>query len=172
MAPPTDPSRTPADPRSGPRSTRDDRQDDQHRVVRSVGLDCDLDAAWRLVATPEGLDRWMGTDIRLDPVVGGSLGVHEHSGAVRSGRVVEVDPGRTLAFEWAEVGDAASRSTVTITVEEVGEGSSRVTVEERRAGGAVASCLDAGAAWDDRLMALELDVARAGPLGRSLAPVV
>lgn len=137
-------------------------------VVRSVDLDCELDVAWGLVATAEGLDRWLGTDARLDPVAGGIVGVRDDGGALRTGRVVEVDEGRSLVFEWAEVGDAASRSTVTLTVEGDGDGTSRVTVEERRAGGLVACCADAGSDWDGRLLSLELDVLVAGPLGRHL----
>ena len=146
-------------------------------VVRSVDLDCDADRAWALVATEDGLGRWLGGDVRLDPTVGGALGVRDDDGTVRVGRVLAAEEGRSLTFEWAPVGDRAARTTVTLTVEGPDPdgggpgGTSRVTVVERPAGGArVAACLDAGAAWDQRLLGLELDVLAHGRL--AVAPAL
>lgn len=105
------------------------------RVTRSVRLDLDREAAWDLVGTQAGLARWLGGEVE------------------RIGRVIDVEDGSRLAFAWAT--DDGDASTVTLTVEDDGDGS-RVTVVEERAGGSVAACLDAGAAWDHRLLHLEV----------------
>ncbi len=140
-------------------------------VVRSVTVDCDVTRAWTLISTADGLARWLGDDVRLDPRVGGALGVRDDDGTDRIGRVVDAEEGRSLTFEWAPVGDSAARSTVTLVVDGDDDGA-RVTVVERPTGGARAACLDAGAAWDDRLLGLELDVLARGPLGAVAAPAL
>lgn len=123
------------------------------RVVRTVRLDVDRDAAWDLVGTEAGLARWLGGEVRLDPSAGAALRVRDDEGVERVGRVVEVDAGRTLAFEWTT--DDGAASTVTLTVDDDGDGS-RVTVVEEPAGGSIAACLDAGAAWEHRMLHLEV----------------
>ena len=123
------------------------------RVVRTVHLDVDRDAAWDLVGTEAGLARWLGGAVHLDPSAGAALRVRDDEGVERVGRVVEVDAGRTLAFEWTT--DDGTASTVTFTVDEDGDGS-RVTVVEEPAGGSIAACLDAGAAWEHRMLHLEV----------------
>ncbi|QYG94742.1 SRPBCC domain-containing protein [Iamia sp. SCSIO 61187] len=130
------------------------------RVVRSVHLDLDRDAAWRLVGTADGLARWLGADVHLDPAAGAALRVRDDDGVERHGRVVEVDEGRSLAFEWAT--DEGTPSSVTFTVDDDGDGS-RVTVVEEHAGGSMAACLDAGAAWDHRMLHLEVGALGAVP---------
>lgn len=124
------------------------------RVVRSVRLDLSQEAAWDLVGTEAGLARWLGGDVRLDPSAGAALHVVDDDGVERAGRVLDVDEGRSLTFEWADASGAAS--TVTFTVEGDDDGGSRVTVVEEPTGGTVAACLDAGAAWDHRMLHLEL----------------
>lgn len=138
------------------------------RVVRSVRLDLDRDAAWDLVGTEAGLARWLGGEVRLDPSAGAALAVRDDDGVERVGRVVEVDAGRRLTFEWA--GDDGAASTVTFTVTDDGEGS-RVTVVEEPAGGSVAACLDAGAAWEHRMLHLEVGALslRAAPAFAAMA---
>jgi uncharacterized protein YndB with AHSA1/START domain len=134
------------------------------RVVRSVRLDLDRDAAWDLIGTEAGLARWLGGDVTLDPTAGAALRVRDDDGVERVGRVLEVDDGRALSFEWAADDEVAS--TVTFTVESDDEGT-RVTVVEERAGGSVAAFLDADAAWDHRMLHLEV-----GALGLRANPAL
>jgi uncharacterized protein YndB with AHSA1/START domain len=124
------------------------------RVVRSVHLDLGRDAAWDLVGTEAGLARWLGGDVSLDPTAGAALRVRDDDGVERVGRVLAVDAGRALTFEWAD-DEGADPSTVTFTVTEDGDGS-RVTVVEERAGGSVAACADAGDLWEHRMLHLEV----------------
>jgi uncharacterized protein YndB with AHSA1/START domain len=123
------------------------------RVVRSVRLDLDRDAAWDLVGTEAGLARWLGGEVHLDPSAGAALRIRDDEGVERVGRVVEVDAGRALTFEWAA--DDGAASTVTFTVDDDGDGS-RVTVVEERAGGSIAARLDAGDVWEHRMLHLEV----------------
>ncbi len=146
--------------------------DPPRSVTRAVALGCDRDRAWSLIATAEGWARWLGSDVRLDPEVGGAIGLRDDDGAARVGRVVAAEHGRSLTFEWSPVGDAATRSTITLTLDDDEDGASRLTVVERPGGGGRASWLDAGAAWDARLVALEVDVALAGPLAGVTAPAL
>ena len=126
-------------------------------VRRHIGLDLDRDAAWELVGTADGLARWLGAEVALDPSEGGTLRVVEHDGTVRTGVVRGVEHGRRLSFEWTDVDGRTS--TVDLTVDDAGDGTSRVSVVETAvAGGRTCARLDAGAAeaWDDRLLALEV----------------
>ncbi|HEX7135471.1 MAG TPA: SRPBCC domain-containing protein [Iamia sp.] len=138
------------------------------RVVRSVRLDVDRDEAWGLVGTAAGLSRWLGGDVELDPTAGAALRIRDEEGVERLGTVVEIDDGRALTFEWAA--DDGATSTVTFTVDDDGEGS-RVTVVEEHAGGSIAACLDAGAAWEHRMLHLEVGALslRAAPAFATLA---
>lgn len=136
-------------------------------VTRSVSLDLDPDAAWRLIGTAEGLASWLGRDVAVDLVPGGALRLHDDDGTRRSGTVTDVRPGRSVSFQWT---DGEIASDVTITVAPGAEGCSRVTVTETaRVGGGVMACADAGAAWDDRLLALELGALIGTPAFAALA---
>jgi uncharacterized protein YndB with AHSA1/START domain len=137
--------------------------------TRSVDLDVDLDAAWRLVGTAAGLASWLGDDVHVDLAPGGALRLRDDDGTTRAGTVTAVRPGRELAFRWAGPGDDAS--AVTIRVDEGDDGRARVTVTEVLAssGGRALACADAGAAWDARLLGLELGALVATPAFAALA---
>ena len=123
-------------------------------VRRHIGLQVDRAAAWELVGTADGLARWLGAEVELDPSEGGALRVVDHDGTVRTGRVRDVAQGRGLSFEWA--GADGRTSTVDLTVDDDGDGGCRVTVVEASAsGGRLCARLDAGG-WDGRAFALEV----------------
>ena len=72
-----------------------------------------------------------------------------------------VDDGRSVGFTWWVDGSEERASEVVLTVTDTDGGGCRVDVVERfvgATGAAAASCsvLDAGAAWDQRLVGLEL----------------
>lgn len=137
-------------------------------IRRSVDLDVDARVAWRLVGSEEGLAAWLGAEVEAEVVAGGALHLRDDDGAVRSGTIEAVDPGRSLTFTWSPrpdgPGEGGAPSTVTLAVDALGEGRARVTVVESlpTSGGSVLARMDAGAAWDHRLLHLEL-----GALARS-----
>jgi uncharacterized protein YndB with AHSA1/START domain len=49
---------------------------------------------------PEKMARWMGIDLKLDPVPGGVLRVDVNGGDVAVGKFVEVDPPSRVVFTW------------------------------------------------------------------------
>lgn len=147
----------------------DDRDDEGPTVavIRTVDLDLDPDAAWHLAGSAAGLGSWLGADVEVDLAPGGALHLRDDDGTRRTGTVTGVDPGRSVSFRWTD-GEVAS--DVTITVDGGPEGRSRVTVTEvARTGGRLMACADAGAAWDGRLLALELGALTAAPAFAALA---
>jgi uncharacterized protein YndB with AHSA1/START domain len=125
-------------------------------VRRSVTLDAATDEVWRLLTDADELAGWLGS-------VDGDI-LRELDGTVRRFTVDEVVEGSRVALTWWREDDASSESTVSevvFTLDETEEGT-RVTVEERAvlAGGRLCQ---ARAAWDDRLLGLEMTV-----LSRSL----
>src|SRR3954454_19675050 len=76
-------------------------------VRRETVLDAPRDAVWELVASPEGLERWLADDVELDAVAPGEGGSDsDEDGAVRLVTVEEVQDGRRVALSWCpEDGD-------------------------------------------------------------------
>jgi uncharacterized protein YndB with AHSA1/START domain len=114
-------------------------------VRRSVTLDASSDEVWRLLSDADELASWLGT------VDGGTL--HEPDGTVRHFVVDDVVEGSRLALTWWRDGEDEV-SEVVLTVDETDAGT-RVTVEERAVLAGGRTC-QAGDAWDDRLLGLEL----------------
>jgi uncharacterized protein YndB with AHSA1/START domain len=136
----------------------------ERTVRREVILDATADELWTLLTDPVELGGWLGDEVQLDPTPGGAATVLTGDGTVRNGRVVEAEAGRRLGFTWWPEGDEGSASTVRFTIDQEGERTRLTVVEtlpEPRASarnGAASACsvVDAGAAWDDRLLGLEV----------------
>jgi uncharacterized protein YndB with AHSA1/START domain len=123
-------------------------------VQRSVVLDVSPEEAWLLITDPTELAAWLGAPTEA----GGHLALTELDGTTRRLVVDEVDPGHRLGFTWWPAADPDAASHVTLTVTADGDRTT-LTVEETpvaRAGGGQCSIVDAGAAWDERLVDLEL----------------
>lgn len=135
-------------------------------VTRSVDLDAGVEQAWDLVGTTGGLAAWLGHDVEADLAPGGVLSLRDADGTPRTGTVTEVRPGEALTFRWAAEGE---ESTVTIRVDERDGGGSRVTVTEVAAGARALACAEVGAAWDQRLLGLELGALVAVPAFAAVA---
>ncbi len=97
----------------------------EQRVERSTDLPLEQDDAWRAVAEPDELERWLAPEVELDLREGGGIVVREH-GDERHGTVVEVEPPRRWVFQW----DDGEGSTVEISVEPAHPGT-RIHVVER-----------------------------------------
>jgi len=150
----------------------------ERTVRREVILDATADELWDLLTDPAELGGWLGDEVRLDPTPGGAASVLTDDGTVRHGRVVEAEAGRRLGFTWWPEDDERMASTVRFTIDQEG-GRTRLTVVEtlpepsatlrngsgRNGAAKACSLADAGAAWDDRLLGLEVRIlARATPV--------
>ncbi len=121
------------------------------RVERSVVLDATVDDVWRAITDEAELSAWFGAEVSFDPRPGGAARFDEADGTVRHAAVEEVDDGHRLVWRWWT--DEGTASRVALTVDRVDSGT-RLTVVEAGAGPVLASAR--AAAWDRRLLALEL----------------
>ncbi len=99
---------------------------------KSVDLPVGPDEAFALLTEPERLRRWQAVSAVVDLRAGGSYRWTVTPGHIAAGTVREVEPGRRLVLGWGWEGSEdvpPDASTVTVTVEPVGEGGSRVTLE-------------------------------------------
>jgi uncharacterized protein YndB with AHSA1/START domain len=69
------------------------------RVERSVVIPAPVDTVWRALVEDGHLSSWFGEDAGVDPFPGGQLVVSE-DGRRRRAVVVDIEPGRRLAFRW------------------------------------------------------------------------
>ena len=69
------------------------------RVERTVMVRAPVEAVWRALVEDGHLSAWFGEDAEVDPFPGGQLVVSE-DGRRRRGVVVDIEPGRRLAFRW------------------------------------------------------------------------
>jgi uncharacterized protein YndB with AHSA1/START domain len=104
-------------------------QEGRRRVRRSLDLEADRAAVWALLGDPDGLSSWLGAEARLPrPLRAGDRGSFAFpDGQVRPAQVEAVTPNRRLSWRWA---DAGSWTVVTLVLDEIGTGRTRVTVTE------------------------------------------
>jgi uncharacterized protein YndB with AHSA1/START domain len=69
------------------------------RVECSVVVPAPVERVWRALVDEGRLSAWFGEDAEVDPFPGGQLVVSE-DGRRRRGVVVDIEPGRRLAFRW------------------------------------------------------------------------
>jgi uncharacterized protein YndB with AHSA1/START domain len=69
------------------------------RVERSVLVAAPVETVWRALVEGGQLAAWFGDDAEIDAFPGGQLVVSE-DGRRRRAVVVDVEPGRRLAFRW------------------------------------------------------------------------
>jgi uncharacterized protein YndB with AHSA1/START domain len=98
---------------------------------RSIDLDAPASEVWEAVSDPSRLAGWLGEEVQLDVVEGGSGRVVD-DGVVRRVRVDEVDTGRKLSFTWWPEDDATGVSRVELIVVSR-PGGSRLVVHEFQA---------------------------------------
>ena len=69
------------------------------RVERSLVVRVPVEAVWRALTESDRLSAWFGGEAEVDPVPGGQLTLRE-DGRLRRAVVVDLEPGRRLAFRW------------------------------------------------------------------------
>jgi uncharacterized protein YndB with AHSA1/START domain len=87
---------------------------------------------WHAVIDPARLGQWLGGQLEVELRPGARGSFSAPGGAARRLVVLGVEDGHELCFRWWPDRDSGAASTVTITVDEHGEGSI-VRVRETRA---------------------------------------
>lgn len=70
-------------------------------------LDAAIDKVWAMVATEEGLEKWLAPT-RVDLRFGGSLDVDFGDGGVVGGEIIDLIPGVALEYHWRFIGEPDS----------------------------------------------------------------
>jgi uncharacterized protein YndB with AHSA1/START domain len=124
-------------------------------IVREVTLDAPADEVWRLLTEEDGLAGWLADSVSVDLRPGGAARFVD-ADEVRRARIDEVDEGRRLRLVWWPETDATRASEVTFTLDPAEAGTRLVVVERRPGGVGLKGRAHGEAAWDRRLLGLEL----------------
>jgi uncharacterized protein YndB with AHSA1/START domain len=92
-------------------------------VTREIVFPDSPDEVWEALTDPEQLEEWFANDVELDVREGGDGVFRWDDGEERRAKVLVVEPGERLVFDWADEGE------VEFTLEEVEEGT-RLLVRE------------------------------------------
>jgi uncharacterized protein YndB with AHSA1/START domain len=96
-------------------------------VTQAVEVDAPPERIWQLLTEPTELPRWWPDAAELEPRVGGRVVLSFGPGDV-SGEVTTWEPPSALGFTWEASNMPGVRLHVTFTVDDLGDGRSRVTV--------------------------------------------
>jgi uncharacterized protein YndB with AHSA1/START domain len=92
-------------------------------VTREIVFPDSPDEVWEALTDPKQLEEWFANDVELDVREGGDGVFRWDDGEERRAKVLVVEPGERLVFDWADEGE------VEFTLEEVEEGT-RLLVRE------------------------------------------
>jgi uncharacterized protein YndB with AHSA1/START domain len=96
-------------------------------VTQSVEVDASPDRIWRLLTDPVELPRWWPDAADLEPRVGGRVVLNFGPGNV-SGEITTWEPPSALGFTWVQSNMPGVELHVAFTVDDLGDGRSRVSV--------------------------------------------
>jgi uncharacterized protein YndB with AHSA1/START domain len=96
-------------------------------VTQAVEVDAPPDRIWQLLTDPAELPRWWPDAAELEPRVGGRVVLSFGPGDV-SGEVITWEPPSALGFTWEASNMPGVRLHVAFTVDDLGDGRSRVIV--------------------------------------------
>jgi uncharacterized protein YndB with AHSA1/START domain len=96
-------------------------------VTRAVEVDAPRERVWQLLTDPAELPRWWPDAAELEPRVGGRIVLNFGPGDV-SGEVTRWEPPTALGFTWLASNMPGVELHVAFTVDDLGDGRSRVSV--------------------------------------------
>jgi uncharacterized protein YndB with AHSA1/START domain len=96
-------------------------------VMQSVEVEAPPERVWQLLTDPSELPRWWPDAAQFEPRMGGRVVLTFGPGAV-SGEVTQWEPPRALGFTWEASNMPGVRLHVTFTLDDLGDGRSRVQV--------------------------------------------
>jgi uncharacterized protein YndB with AHSA1/START domain len=111
-------------------------------VTRAVDVSAPPDRVWQLLTDPAELPRWWPDAAELEPRVGGRVVLNFGPGDV-SGEVTTWEPPSALGFTWEASNMPGVLLHVSFTVDDLGDGRSRVSVVHSGFEGAPAEARDA-----------------------------
>lgn len=122
-------------------------------VEREIEVAAGPEEVWELLATEEGLARWLADEVELDAEPGGRAVFRYADGEERRGVVEAVEDGVRLALRWRRAGEASeSRVELTVVADALDAERSRLRVVESQL--APVAVPRARAAWGACLAAL------------------
>jgi uncharacterized protein YndB with AHSA1/START domain len=96
-------------------------------VTQAVDVDAPRERVWQLLTDPAELPRWWPDAAELEPGVGGQVVLRFGPGNV-SGEVTTWEPPSALGFTWIPSDRPGVQLHVSFTVDDLGDGRSRVSV--------------------------------------------
>jgi uncharacterized protein YndB with AHSA1/START domain len=96
-------------------------------VTQAVEVDAPPERVWGLLTDPAQLPRWWPDAAELEPRVGGRVVLNFGPGAV-FGEITTWEPPSALGFTWTQSNLPGVELHVSFTVDDLGEGRSRVSV--------------------------------------------
>ncbi len=102
--------------------------EDLPRVKFERVLEAAVDAVWAMLATDDGLERWLAP-ASVELRVGGTIDLDFGEGEVVGGEIIELDYGRTLEYHWRFTGEPDS--IIRFELEPAGESKTRLTLDHR-----------------------------------------
>ena len=102
-------------------------------VEREIKLPNPPGEVWEAVIDPARLGEWLGGELEVTVRPGARGSFRSPERVSRRVLVFAVDEAHELSFRWWPETDAGAASTVTITVDDGGDGESIVRVRETRA---------------------------------------
>ncbi|HKF15095.1 MAG TPA: SRPBCC domain-containing protein [Gaiellaceae bacterium] len=96
-------------------------------VTQAVEVEAPPDRVWELLTDPAELPRWWPDAAELEPRVGGRVVLRFGPGDV-SGEITTWEPPSALGFTWEASNMPGVRLHVALTVDDMGDGRSRVSV--------------------------------------------
>jgi len=111
-------------------------------VSQAVEVEAPPDRIWQLLTDPAELPRWWPDAAQLEPRVGGRVVLNFGPGDV-SGEVTTWEPPSALGFTWEASNMPGVRLHVSFTVDDLGDGRSRVSVVHTGFEGAPAEAREA-----------------------------
>jgi uncharacterized protein YndB with AHSA1/START domain len=111
-------------------------------VTQAIEVEAPPDRIWQLLTDPAELPRWWPDAAQLEPGVGGRVVLQFGPGNV-SGEITRWQPPSELGFTWEPSNMPGVRLHVSFTVDDLGNGRSRVSVVHTGFEGAPAEAREA-----------------------------
>ena len=111
-------------------------------VTQAVEVEAPPERVWQLLTDPTELTRWWPDAAQLEPRVGGRVILDFGPGDV-SGEITRWEPPSALGFTWEQSNMPGVRLHVAFTVDDLGDGRSRVSVVHSGFEGAPAEAREA-----------------------------